>query len=137
MCLAVGLKITNLEKNDRPELDISAGPCNNFLMSLFSQIRLIYNQTVVCQLNHWPIVNYVNLKLSTTDNDANTWLSSQCYVKEVNFDKHETSNVSFQKRREYFGALVKDPDNPGKKVFEYSTTPTFLIGALPNYLPPR
>ncbi len=74
------------------------------------------------------MLNYLNLRLSTNSLDYQSWLQSQCFVKETQFDEHSKNNPAWEARRKYFGGYVKD--NTGEEKFVYSSTSTFLIGGL-------
>ena len=132
MVLAAEIKLTN-KKKEALKPDQLVSPINCFLPSLIKNLKISYNQTAVCTITEYPIVNYLNTRLNTNDLDSNSWLQTQCYVKETDFDNADVTNPGWVERRNYFGAFKKVND---VNTFYFAQNSTFLIGALNCYLPP-
>ena len=130
--LAVDVKLTNKAKTGPPPKNLMASVTNNFLFSMFSGLRINFGQTNVVNITDYHLVSYLNLRLTTDEQDLSTWAWSQCFVKDNNFDKMSPDESGFQGRREFFGRYVKEgADN----VFEWSVSSTFLMGKLISFLP--
>ncbi len=132
--LAVSLKLTNKAGTGPPPKDLKASVTNNLVFSLFSGFRMNYGQVNVVNIPDFHLASYLNLRLTTSDQDLSTWCYPQCFVKDVNYDNMDPEETGFQGRREFFGAYVKEGD-PAKDVFEYSVTPTFLMAKITSYVP--
>lgn len=133
MIWAVRVKVTNAAHTAAPPLGIEAAPVNNFIPSLIKSLRITFNGTTVMNLDSYPVYCHLLHKLTCDDNDYNTWCATQCLVKETDFDKNDSTNASFQKRRSMLGAYIKDEE--GNEKFAYSSTSVFFMAALPHYLP--
>ena len=147
MVLAMGLKITNRAKTGPPPIDIKSGPCNNFMMSLFSSLRISYNTTTVLKLDNYAIYNYLRMRLNCDKNDLETWAITRCFYDEAAGEDFDDINTTgWTKRRNMFGGIIKTPKtvrneadngditNPDLGKFLYTTQPLFLIGTLDHYL---
>ena len=110
LVLAPDLKITNRAKTDIPPVSITSGPCNNFMFSIFGSLRISYNTTTVLKLDHYPIYNYLRMKLNCDNNDLGTWATTRCYYDEGPTDNLDTVNTAgWSRRRKLFGGIVKTP----------------------------
>ena len=147
MILAADLKVTNRSKNDIPPIEVISGPCNNFLFSIFSSLRISYNTTTVLKLDHYPIYNYLRMKLNCDNNDLGTWATTRCYYDEApNEDLDSVNTIGWNQRRNLFGGIVKSPAkvrnqagtevvNPELNKFKYGPMAQFFIGSLDHFLP--
>ena len=149
LVLAPEIKITNRNKNGIPPvLNFDSGPCNNFMTSIFSSLRISFNTTTVLKLEHYPIYSYLRLKLNCDNTDLATWATNRLFYDEgpkENLDTVDTAG--WTKRRSVFGGKVTAPDkipnpsgsgeipNPELGKFKYGTFPVFFIGTLDHFLP--
>ena len=111
MVIAPEIKITNRSKTSIPPVvDFKSGPCNNFISSIFSSLRISYNTTTVLKLNHFPIYSYWRLKLNCDNNDLGTWAATRCFYDEGPTDNYDSvGTAGWSRRRKIFGGEVKDP----------------------------
>ena len=148
MVIAPELKITNRSKTSIPPVvDFKSGPCNNFISSIFSSLRISYNTTTVLKLNHFPIYSYWRLKLNCDNNDLGTWAATRCFYDEGPTDNYDSvGTAGWSRRRKIFGGEVKGPatvknekeedvPNPELNKFKYGPEAQFFIGSLDHFLP--
>ena len=93
MVLALDLKCTNRNRTSTPPLDINSGPCNNFMNSIFSTLRISYNTTTVLRIEHFPIFSYVRLMLNSDNNDLGTWAATRCFYQFCNTSLKSITNL--------------------------------------------
>ena len=147
MVLAPDLKITNRSKTDIPPVSITSGPCNNFMFSIFSALRISFNSTTVLKIDNYPIFSYLRMKLNCDNNDLGTWATNRCFYDEAPNDNLDAVNTAgWTKRRGIFGGIVKGPEtvkndkeedvpNPELNKFKYGPMAQFFIGTLDHFLP--
>ena len=104
------------------ERQIPAFPVNNFLHSMFQDIVVTFNNTIVeqCQAMY-PYRAYLEDLLNYDSESKNTFLQQQCFVKD---EAGQFDNFSTEKREEMPGLnFVYPTTNP------YDTTKNFVYAA--------
>lgn len=138
LILAEHVKITNKARTDGAAVGIKCGPANNFILSMFKCLKIQFNHTVVCQIEDYPIYNYVSTLLRYDNNDMTTHLAGRCFAKEPALEFDTVPNYGWTTRRNDFGKIQK-AKLEGEQVegnhFVYSELATFFMTDLEHYLP--
>lgn len=144
MLLALDLKITNKARTSTPPIGIESAPCNNFMFSIFSSLKISYGVTTVLHLEHFPIFSYMKMMLNCDDNDFMTWASAQCFYPEKRDEDLDNINTTgWEARRHLFGGNITSPQklqdgttpNPNLNKFAYSPKGYFFLSEIPHCLP--
>ena len=106
--LFVRAKVTKADGSDL-DTDNPVGPVNNWLHSLFSQVNMYLNDTLVTpSTNTYPYRAYIETALSYGSDAKETQLTSQLWYKDtagrmdsVTLADDDTANAGFQSRRNY------------------------------------
>ena len=120
MILALDLKITNSKKNGLPPLDINSGPCQNFLFSVFSGLRISYGNTTVLHLENYHLYSYLRMLLTCNAEDFKTRASNRGFIPMDPEEEMDTvPNKAWTGRKKLFGGEITTP-GPNKGKFSYS-----------------
>ena len=106
--LFVRAMVTKADGSDL-DTDNPVGPVNNWLHSLFSQVDVYLNDTLVTpSTNTYPYCAYIETALSYSSDAMETQLTSQLWYKDtagrmdsVALADDDTANAGFQSRRNY------------------------------------
>ena len=106
--LFVRAKVTKADGSNL-DTDSAVGPVNNWLHSLFSQVDVYLNDTLVTpSTNTYPYRAYIETALSYGADAKETQLTSQLWYKDtagrmdsVALTDDDTANVGFKNRRNY------------------------------------
>ena len=82
MVIAPEIKIINHNKDGPVPKGVQSGPCNNFLHSIFSSLRISYNNVCVCRIDSYGLFSYVRMLLNYNNNDFATWAATRLFCKE-------------------------------------------------------
>ena len=82
MVITPEIKIINRNKDGPPSKGVKSGPCNNFLHSIFSLLRISYNNVCVCHIDSYGLFSYVGMLLNYDNNDMATWCATRLFAKE-------------------------------------------------------
>ena len=93
------LASVNITKSGKDEEVLDAntklGPTNNFLHSLFSGLKVFFNNQELINVSNYALYAYLSLKLCSTMDDVNTFLKTSIYEPDIanhfeGFDKDNT-----------------------------------------------
>ena len=128
------LKLTNSQRTSTPPIDLKSGPCNNFALSIFSDLRIAFNNTNVVKIQDYHIYSYLKTILTCNDNDMMTWCETRCFANEGRDQDLDTfGTTGFNARRNLFGGVVSSGAHQGKFVF--SPMANFFIATIDHPLP--
>ena len=81
--VAINLKIMNKAHDDVPPAGTDVAPVDNFVMSLYKSVTIFYNSEPVCKITNFPLYAYYYAMLSSNNGDFETWLTNQCFHRDV------------------------------------------------------